>query len=707
MGHDFITFIVDENNLFWQRNDDGEIVLLPSAKPLLFSPDGIFDNVIKNARNKQYFNIDRQASLPLKYVEDGAEILMHIFTVKGTEKKTFLLIGELTLEYNPGVDYGYWYKQILRNEIDISTVEQDGPFVTANTLEEGLAKHLRANEKTVYPIPLNVPEAINVRQDGVKLIMTQNYSTVGQDFVFDQDTYPTEIALPLYKVSSEGVAPYIVFNDEQLESFHVDNSTFKYAVQSKNYFAFDIPTSPTPIQISFSKTLTIEITAQRTVRQFKLYLWHVPATATPTTPGIRIEVWNTGLMNVNVPKTFDFATIAPRTLNAGDRLFFMLDRNPGASTSDMSDYRINSGSGLSISFGSRYQTTFCKAHRPKYIADMLLRKMSDNEFSLDDCPYLDLHFNKVFTSGDGIREIENAELKISWEMFWSFWDTYDAVALKENIKKVLFDRKKAILDATKVKTINIAYRPKISFDKDLPFNTLYMGYENIENEQGFVNGKNEFNTTSVWSLGSVNNPKELKKISMVQASCYAQEQLRIQNILQDTTDNRSDNKPFVIHVENVETDGAYNYDRSLNPFVTGIDDIDTVFNVGLSPKRCLINNGDWLRSCLYLADDKILKFISADRNSKMVYINGADIIIENADVHINELADKFLKPVLMTIETSDVDNPLDYFEFEIDGYIYRGISIENSVNPKTEAKQTYILWSDAVNDLSRLIKYHG
>lgn len=706
---DLIFFIQNKDNWFWQRTSTGNIVLSPNPKPLEYSPAGWPETTILNKRNKKYWAIDRQAGLSYKYVEDGADILKYIFLTKGVEEKIYLSVCELKLDYVTDISYKYWYDMTLKIQIDLSTYQHVGAYVTANTVEEGLAKHLRSNENTKYPIDLNVPEAISLRQDGVILNMIQHYGVAG-GFVFTQDVSPFQIALPLFTISNEGTAPYIEFQNENLETFRDDNSTFKYALNSNNWFANMDAQAPVPIVLNFSKKLRIKLTTERTVRQFQLYLWTKPidATVATTPPLVRTLVWNSGLMVQDEIKEFDFSTIGPFTINAGDKLFFMLDRNPAASPSELSDYEILEDSALDVTFESRFQETFCQCLRPQYIWNQLVPLATGGEFNADDCPYFTTHFNKVFTSGDGVRSIENAKMYMSITQFLSFWDTYDAVGIKETTgNKVIFDRKKTLTNTSSVTDIGEVSNPKIGFDKELPFNELHIGYEDEKNESGLVNGKNEFNTTSIWSIGTSMTPKILERISQISASCYKAEGLRIDNILKSTTDNRSDNALFVFHIEDEGIDNIYNYERGLNSSLTGVLNPESVYNVALSPARCLQNSGDYIRSLLYLADNKTLKFISSDRNQEMVYNDGTIVLIEKADVPVGSLSAKFFLPILIYIDTPGIQDPFDVIGFYINGHPYTGISIENSVNIKTFTPQTYILWSTPDNNLLPLIKYYG
>jgi hypothetical protein len=631
--------------------------------------------------------------------------------------------GQMELASSSGATtghYGYWYKKTSRLEVDLSTFLHDGAFVTANNTEEGFAKHLKANENTVYEMELR---DVVIKDDGIDLNMKQPYS-IGSGFIIDQDTFDVgEITLPMVKLNAEGLAPYVAFFDENMEQAIMAPDTslpFTYIVNSTNYFCKVADNSPVTVDLLFSGKLRYQITTLRTVRSFRLSFWHVPLGAVPAL-SLRTTLFTVVVNDTNV---HEFIINIPITAQPGDRFFFTWDRNPGASPSVLSDYQFADGSELSVSFKSRFQETFVKANRPQTVFADLISLISGGEYTGEVSPYLGefQNFDKVFTSGNGLRSLDAAKLKMSFTDKMSFWNTYDEVGIQELPgKKILLDRKSNLIDQVNTISLGPASKLKVSFVKDDAFNELAIGYPDIKNETGFVNGKNEFNTTSVFSAGTTKNPKRYEKISRVQASCYAQEAIRIEQADQTTTDNRSDNDPFVMHIERTISPGSgsipdhYKLDRSLNPFLTGVDEKDSIYNVSLSPKWCVNRSGDFLRSCFFKGDNKVLKFITADRNSLMAYINGPVVVVENADVRVGDLNPRFFDLVLLSIEIpapNDLIDQLDAipgrcFEFEFNGDTYKGISLKNSISPSSLEAQTYDLLSLSTNDLTKLIEYYG
>ena len=65
---------------------------------LKHSPEGWEENTIQWARSSVYYGLTRSFSLPLKFVERGAELLRRVFYSEGIEGKAVLKIEMLNRE---------------------------------------------------------------------------------------------------------------------------------------------------------------------------------------------------------------------------------------------------------------------------------------------------------------------------------------------------------------------------------------------------------------------------------------------------------------------------------------------------------------------------------------------------------------------------------------------------------------------------------
>jgi len=712
-GHDFIFFLQDSKFRFWNINSNGEVVLTSNPYPLQFSPDGWRDIVVKNVRHKKYWGIDRNVSLAFKFVEDGAKILKHIFYVLGIEEGVFLSICEQRVTYTAGVEYGYWYKQIFRSEIDLGTFQHNGPEVTCNTLEDGLAKHLKANENTIYEFDLDE----YVKTDGV-VLKNRFQAITDEGYSPDAAYYFGNHIIGLNVTNVEFAS---VGSGRSVSRTKVANSNSAIRATGQRFLD---ATLSTDVDFTYNFRIVVEYTpsapAINPAAQFMVVVRRIDASGFADLQEILLQRDTTS----GIPGTYDLAGTFTMPVRENDQLFLYAFCTVAGASGDAQircTYPITDDTIFKAEYNYRYQTTYTRAISPQTLFTEFINRMTDGEYTAEACPFFVTHANKKFTIGDAIRGIADAKLKISFTQFFEFFDVYNSVGIREKAKKVLFDRKAALTDNTNVISLGSVARPKIKLDKSFLFNELHIGYPDIKNENGMLNGKNEVNTTSYFSFGTTKTPARLTKVSKIKASCYDIENVRIEGANKDTTSKTQDNDLYVLHTTDTlipasgDIPAHYELNREYNAHVTGVDQVSSVFNLALSPKNCLTNSSDELRSRLYRYEGRTLKFTSADRNRAMIYDDGTTQIIEDADVPVGDMAAPFFTPVLLEVEVDTQDdlldeldsNPTASFEFEFEGVTYKGIALENSLNPKVNKKQVYQLLSHPENNLSNFIDYYG
>ena len=214
-GHEYIFAIVDKSNNFYRLMPDGSVSLSANPYFLEFSPSGWDDIAIQNVRNSRYWGIDRSVSIPLAYVQDGAKIVKHILYNQGIYASAYLVIAHQQLEYEANVSYGFWYKMIYKGEFDLSSFNHSSSKVTLSTLEDGLAKYLKSNENTTYEYPVNIPEAIKVKMDGINLHEKLVYQELF-NFPVNITNYGKRFRMPTSFIISEGDSTGIVHQSQNI-----------------------------------------------------------------------------------------------------------------------------------------------------------------------------------------------------------------------------------------------------------------------------------------------------------------------------------------------------------------------------------------------------------------------------------------------------------------------------------------------------------
>ncbi len=605
---------------------------------------------------------------------------------------------------NTTAGYGFWYKQIYRGEVDLSTFMHNGSKVTCTTLEDGLPKFLKANENTVYELPMNVPDAIRVKMDGINLHQTAKYAiTDGVDY--QEGTIAPSFTLLGEDGDSVGVLD-VSQTVVQIDPFNSPTALANYINTSLNYFQINTNLHPVDINITGKVSVKFNVSSSH-----DSYLYSKIKSSWG-------QEWDIiPLLYPEPGRTYDYDVNLDITLQPGGKLF-LVNVSLTQMTSGYS-YTFLPNSNFTTTFITRQKTTYIQAFRPQYIFEQLINKVTEGNYSAMVASYFTTHSNVVFTCGNAIRGFDDAVLKINFSDFFQFWDCFDSVGMTEKDGKVNIDTKQKLIDRSNV----IQLQPpgsgtfKISIAKEYLFNELEIGYPEIRNEIGVLNGNEEFNCKFLFSTGATKSPAKLDKVSKIKASCYEIELIRVTKLGKDTTDNKADNDLFVLHIDNTMQPAYgnipehYQLDRTLNATATGLIEHLTVFNLFLSPKRNLLRNGEFIRSSLYLSDGKMLAYKSSDKNNKVV-CNG---VTEKADVSVGSLGNRFFYPVLLDgnfpaphnlISLLDL-NPLQVFGFSVDGTYYEGILNKVSISPASRKDQAYQFYSVQDNDLSKLEFYYG
>jgi len=606
--------------------------------------------------------------------------------------------------------YKYWYKLRNRAEFDFTTFDHAGTAVKVSTLEESFAKFLKANEQTLLELPMNVPEAINIKMDGIKLIEKGNYIDV-PGVIFSPVTLGGGADRGLTStifLNAEGDHTEVSLESQTLASYA---TTFPDTVSSKNCLFNNF--SNNPIVLEISGTTEFDCVSQNGAwglrRRFLL-------TSSDNATQNAYQYYTTG-GGMTVGQTYSGIYTQTITVPAGERLFTQsiffggVSGNPGIEFTDNSRF--------SISFISRGHTTYIKGFRGQYIFDKFIQFVGEGNYTADTAAFFETHKDKVFTCGNAIRGFDDAVMKWSFEGFFQFWDCFSSVGLSEEDGVIYFDEKVNLTDNTLIIDLPVPVDFHYNLDRDMLYNVFNIGYPPIKNDVGVLNGNEEFNTGFQFSMGMMKKPAELDKVSKINASCYAIEKIRVTTANKDTTDYKADNDVFPVVINNTLIPSGpgfpdhYELDRSLNASATGLIEKDTVFNMALSPHLNFKRNGPWLRSLLWLCDQKTLKYQSADKNNKLEFDDPLyGHIIEKADENLGGLGTKFVTPIIFYLTIPAPDdilevNPRAIFRFPLLGTTYKAISIKVTTGMASRRAQTWELLALPDNDFKRLENYYG
>lgn len=702
-GASYIFALQDKDYRFWKIDSTGNVTI--SAQPyfLVFGPAGWADIEIDNVRNKKYWGIDRSVTSSMAFVMDAAKILKYIWTKKGVNEEVQLMIASLKLEYTPGVEYGYWYKQVFRGQVDWNTYNHSSSKVTVNSLEEGLAKYLKARENITYEFPLDVNREY-VEMNGINLHEKLNFFDVdGIDFNTVNVGNQADGLTPTAYESKEGESVNIVYQTQSMAGY----PTIAATVSSLNCLMQNVGDDPVTINLKGRQEI---IGKTQTTNPWALRICFLTSSSTVATQNAYQVFANGFTVGEVVGADFNINI----TLQPGERLykwglfFAGISGNPGVEFTPNSKF--------SLSFLTRRQTTYIPVRNPADLFTEFIKLLTDNKYTADTTGLLTTELNKKFTSGNGLRNLDNALIKLSFSDYYKFWDVWkDAGMTILGNGKVSLQRKVDMIDYSTVTPLGAVSNLTVTTATDMLFNRIKIGFP--DKQQEGINGREAFCNIFQWSVETLVSDKELDKTCNIITDCYSAELTRALFDGKDTTDSRQDNDTYCIHTEDTLQPeigfipAHYKLDRSLNASASGLLEPLTVFNLGLTPGRCFENNGAYFHSCLDLMETKKIKFQTASRNDKLV----CGGLTEKADVSISTLAPQYFRPIYLEFDTPGSfdllelldTNPLRVFSFFINGETYIVLPEKLSITPAIGRKHRFKMLCGAGTDLTPLIDFYG
>jgi hypothetical protein len=696
-GPDHLYCLVDElNRSLYVENGIVKRSALP--RPLNYTPDGWRNIEINNARNQKYFALDRAFTVPLEFVEDGAQILKDAYYKNGIEAKVWLVIVKQKMFYD-GTEYGWYYDAFYKGEIDFSNFNHVGPKVTVNIMEGGIAKLIKAKENVKYELDIDVPEAMKIKMDGIKVGYEFQFTTFATTYDVSTSLAPfrqflmnfsrTDLTDRLVNVVTNDVIKTVDLSIDYAN----DDTWFLHALSSVNFSA----------RFRFTARLRTQFTTG--TGQFRIRLYNQAGTIVHTFLDVTSSTFFFD-QTVTIDETITL------NLAEGDRLFLVARVDGTSFTGDMRTSMEVSETGTDFSYGSIFRGSFPKALSPLYVFQKLIEKITDGAYQAQS-DLLAQYFNFTITCGDAIRGISGAKLKTSLADFFSSFNTQFDIGLGEIAGKVRLEKKEFFIDYTNPIDLGEVSKLKVKPATDYYFNTLKIGYP----EQDYDNpsGKQEFNNTSQYTSPITRITKELNLVSAYRADSYGIEFTRINFEGKNTTDSDSDNDVFLIHTKETPiTDPAegtvYELNRDLNPFVTGLQEPETVFNVFLSPRRCLDRNGRSIHSYFYKLDTGKLVFQTTDKNANLATTTPS--VIEKSDVNTGGLAAQLFNPNMLEFDTpAPVDlvealeaSPIRAFTGTYLGFAFTGIPVKVGIRASDYEAQTYQLLASPDTNLEPLIE---
>jgi hypothetical protein len=700
----FVFYLVNELGQSYYEDTNGVIKKTSTPAPLAYSPDGWQDMGISWERNMQKFGLIRSFTISLTFVGDGAHILEYLYNRKNVDEKVWLLIQKLDLEVTD-IDYALVHKFYYKGEVDLSTYRKSRRKISVNIMEGGRSKELKAKEGTAFQLPVSTdPEAIRVRHDGLFIRQTAKFingSIIDKSAGFTGG-YQDLKTLPLDVLSIEGTASGIALTASQLEQIPGSTSAPEYMADSFNYWA--INTGPEPVVMNVSGKLKFRCISNVGSVHFFMDI--------KRSDDVNFSIFNN--VNLVTNQVYEQSYDHDITLNQGERLYnFGFFDNAGSGL-NIAQIEFLDSDPMLVAFKTRKPPTMVKCYKP---FDAFRRLVENVSGSRDYAQSSLLQGSGIcLTSGDALRGLAGAVIKISHLTYTSAWMVLKCAGIGVEGDKIVLERRQYFLNDDVIVHLGEAKtEPEISAATDVMFNSIKVGYPDQTYDD--VNGRYEMNSEQLYDTPVQRVSKILELLSQVRADPVGAELYRINLEGKDTTDADSDNDPFFLNVDldnpQVDADGVYyNLKRANYTNVFGFPEYLSLYNIEeLTPERIFREWEPYLRSCLRGYESQKIRFADAKKNQDFATFGGPGGDFEEcSDKTIGLMAAPFFQPDKITvtavapISTAKVlaETPRACFSVSFQGTTLKGWLLKGSIISKTNQEQQFILLSHPDNDLKLL-----
>lgn len=640
---------------------------------------------VSHKRDAVYFGMIRTWGLPLEFVEDGARILRAAYYQDGIEAGVIIEVEQL-------VNSNWGYELSFKGDIDFSEVHDEKNTFTVKLSESGTTARIKAYENVKYEYQLSGSDVVNMMLPGV---------------AFKEESKSIFIPLPTDEGHKRFI-PETTIATLPFQSGFITNQSVTY--QNVN-------------DSGFSSSGNWFVTANR-VQKIRIE-GNMSGTAFGTLGrnGFSIRLMNQANLTMRVLYedntengliNFDFAFDFEYTLAINEKLFIYCRMRD----TDGVGIKINGGD-LNVSYSSVSDPSPCKGIKA---SDMFKRIVGKVAPGAQTASYLlaNTWTNLIFTSGNAIREIEKAKIKISLKEFFQTMQSLDDSAMGIDAGAIRLETKNYF--ARDSQSVNVGVIADddcvISPAKTYLASRIKVGYEDKNTED--KDGLDEYNSGQEWEMPLSRVQNELNWISAARADQYGIEKVRVNyNVLKidniqsgkDTADTPSDNDTFLI---DCYLDGEL-YRPILGTAyesVTGLNSPDTSYNLRITPKKNLLRHGAYLRSIMDRMDANYINFASAQKNAELKTVKDSVGVKENENILVASLPDRYFKPHIAEISCKlpfGAKNLFDAMPFGYMTFIWKGVTLkgyimEGSVDIARNTTQDFTLLLTHDNNLLNLIQ---
>lgn len=650
------------------------------------SPDGWEESFIEWERSERDLGIIRNYSIPLKWTLDGAFFLRNSFYRKGLQAFTSLTIKKLvpaSLEY---IDF-------YIGTIDYSTIVDNYVTVEASIMDSSMASRIKAYSGTLFEIPLDGPDSIEIEFQGIALqekaiFLTKGWqpNTANARFNYmsvDLKDTP-ESKIPNTPVRSSPVVP----------------SSSTETIPANDAWFFQAPTSQVARAVGEIK-LHIEVNSPSNS-------WSLDFVTADSVAIVNVVNIGAFIIPPFPAPDFDLTFAFDKQIAIGEnhKLWIRLSNNGG---------NTNTAQTIITSFTLEYLNkageSIARGMRADKVFEALIQRVSGVANKTQSF-LLSQDFNSMYyVSGDSLRGLSQPKLKINLQDFVRDWNGIACAGLGvENEFAVLERRDYFFRKSQKIDTLGPVQSVIFEIPQNYIINTIKVGSKDVNVND--VNGRFEFNSEVQWQTPITKISQEYDILTASRTDAYGIEFTRIDFFNKETTDSKSDNEAFIIDVKvDVVNRPALRADRYQS--ASGSPAIESVYNLRLSPKQNLLRHNYWIASAMNGVENFFINFSSALKNPDLITTDlSGKTVIESQNIYIQDLGDKLYLPIVATVQTKYAksiftvinNSPYGYLEFQWLDNTYRGYILSASFNPANYEQKEFKLLLTPDNNLLSLIR---
>lgn len=654
---------------------------------LEFSPQDWEESSIQIKRDfADFVGNKREFSLPLQFVKRAKQVLKREFFKNGVSGKASIVIEIANTSTNQ-------YEPMYQGTIDFYKTDLDRDFLELNFLDNDIQSSKEAYQNTEFEFPFTDEQSMedyDVMLPPMQMVENSSYFMVNQGDFMAPNWSAWGLLLGT-SLQENNVRLGAVTFSEQARNRRGSNNTSPDTFIESNNKLVEI------FKIGLNVNINLDINyscknyiSGNTICGFAINLHEVwrdeyDGNIYYTTLNLFNAVNEHGSGEFNdihrvITKTYE-------TTRDNSNIYITIDPVKDRRTPDNegSFFLINNAT-LSFKYND-FTTGEARAvsKTPFNVFQLLFRAMTKNPDLVVKSDFLKSKGNLLLTCGDAIRRVENSLLKTSFSNFYKSMSAvfdigFDIINGIPTIEEKSYFLNQNLLIADVGEASNL----RISLATDLLFNDIKTGYN--KEDYNTELGKQEINNGQTWITPINTAKKTLDIVSDYRADMYGVNDIREKQFYNpnrnDTEmDEDSDDDIYMIWCTSLPymppqeiidwSSGSpiTTYKRQgLYPltteglFVSGVEPNPYIFNFMLSPKRNLLRHARTISSAMYGEVNKngVLSMSKADKwkNFTILY---ETIFYEDSNIFINNLADPYFLPFLVTFEVAFPRN--FYFDY--------------------------------------------